>query len=269
MTGGFKFQDTFLIPKDIVKIPMKKLGLIGYPLGHSFSKKYYLEKFQQEHITDVDYDLYALPQIADFKSIASNKDFYGVNVTIPYKIEVMDYLDELSEEAAAIQAVNCIRISHTTDGSTHLKGYNTDAYGFEASISPLLNPQLDKKALILGNGGAAKAVIYALNKLGITHKLVSRTKRSDQFTYDELDASILADHTVIVNCSPVGTFPNIAESPKIPYEFINETHLCYDLIYNPEETAFLRKSKEKGARIKNGYEMLVLQAEKNWEIWNS
>lgn len=248
---------------------MKKLGLIGYPLGHSFSKKYYLEKFHQEGITDVDYDLYPLAQIADFTTIASNKDFYGVNVTIPYKIEVMDYLDELSEEAHAIQAVNCIRISHTSDGITHLKGYNTDAYGFEASLKPLLNPQADKKALILGNGGAAKAVIYALNQLGITHTLVSRTKQAGQLTYDELDRAILADHTLIINCSPVGTFPNTAEYPKIPYEFLTENHLCYDLIYNPEETTFLRKSKEKGARIKNGYEMLVLQAEKNWEIWNS
>lgn len=248
---------------------MKKLGLIGYPLGHSFSKKYYLEKFHQEHIIDVDYDLYPLAQIADFTTIASNKDFYGVNVTIPYKIAVMDYLDELSEEARTIQAVNCIRISHTSDGATHLKGYNTDAYGFEASLKPLLNPLVDKKALILGNGGAAKAVIYALNQLGITHTLVSRTKQTGQFTYDELNASILADNTVIINCSPVGTFPNTAESPNIPYEYLNERHLCYDLIYNPEETAFLRKSKEKGARTKNGYEMLVLQAEKNWEIWNS
>ena len=179
---------------------MKKLGLIGYPLGHSFSKKYYLEKFRQEQITDVDYDLYPIPQIADFSKIASNKDFYGVNVTIPYKIEVMDYLDELSEEASAIQAVNCIRISHTADGATQLKGYNTDAYGFEASIRPLINPQVDKKALILGNGGAAKAVIYALNRLGIMHSLVSRTKGAEQLTYDELDAAILADHTVIINC---------------------------------------------------------------------
>ncbi|MDR6737930.1 shikimate dehydrogenase [Sphingobacterium sp. 2149] len=248
---------------------MKKLGLIGYPLGHSFSKKYYLEKFRQEQITDVDYDLYPIPQIADFSKIASNKDFYGVNVTIPYKIEVMDYLDELSEEASAIQAVNCIRISHTADGATQLKGYNTDAYGFEASIRPLINPQVDKKALILGNGGAAKAVIYALNRLGIMHSLVSRTKGADQLTYDELDAAILADHTVIINCSPVGTFPHTEQSPKIPYEFLNENHLCYDLIYNPEETTFIQKSKQMGARIKNGYEMLVLQAEKNWEIWNS
>ncbi|MDM1296793.1 shikimate dehydrogenase [Sphingobacterium sp. N143] len=247
---------------------MKKLGLIGFPLGHSFSKKYYLEKFERENIQHVDYDLYPIEKIADFTSILSDKDFYGVNVTIPYKIEVLAYVDELSKEAEAIQAVNCIRIMHRTDGSTYLKGYNTDAYGFEASLRPLLNSN-DKKALVLGNGGAAKAVIYALNQLNITHKLVSRTKQPDNFTYSELDASVLSEYTLIINCSPVGTFPNVADSPQIPYEYINETHLCYDLIYNPEETAFLRKGKEKGARIKNGYDMLLLQAEKNWEIWNS
>lgn len=247
---------------------MKKLGLIGYPLGHSFSKKYYLEKFEKERIEHIDYDLYPIERITDFPPIFSNKDFYGVNVTIPYKIEVMDYLDELSEEAEAIQAVNCIRIRHRPDGRPHLKGYNTDAYGFEASLKPLLVPH-DKKALILGNGGAAKAVTYALDQLGITYKLVSRTKQIDNYTYDELDASILADYTLIINCSPVGTFPNIAEFPRLPYEYINDRHLLYDLIYNPEETTFLKKGKEKGARTKNGYEMLLLQAEKNWEIWNS
>lgn len=247
---------------------MKKLGLIGFPLGHSFSKKYYLEKFQQEDINDVDYDLYPIEHISDFVPIYSDKDFYGVNVTIPYKIEVMRYLDELSEEAKSIQAVNCVRIMHSDDGSVYLKGYNTDAYGFETSLKPLLTPK-DQKALVLGNGGAAKAVIYALNQLNIAYKLVSRTKQADHYTYEELDASILSEYTVIINCSPLGTYPNITACPKLPYEYINENHLCYDLIYNPEETAFLRKGREHGARTKNGYEMLLLQAEKNWEIWNS
>ncbi|WP_398454757.1 shikimate dehydrogenase [Sphingobacterium thalpophilum] len=247
---------------------MKKLGLIGFPLGHSFSKKYYLEKFQQEDINDVDYDLYPIEHISDFVPIYSDKDFYGVNVTIPYKIEVMRYLDELSEEAKSIQAVNCVRIMHSDDGSVYLKGYNTDAYGFETSLKPLLTPK-DQKALVLGNGGAAKAVIYALNQLNIAYKLVSRTKQADHYTYEELDASILSEYTVIINCSPLGTYPNITACPKLPYEYINGNHLCYDLIYNPEETAFLRKGREQGARTKNGYEMLLLQAEKNWEIWNS
>lgn len=247
---------------------MKKLGLIGFPLGHSFSKKYYLEKFQQEDINDVDYDLYPIEHISDFVPIYSDKDFYGVNVTIPYKIEVMRYLDELSEEAKSIQAVNCVRIMHSDDGSVYLKGYNTDAYGFETSLKPLLTPK-DQKALVLGNGGAAKAVIYALNQLNIAYKLVSRTKQADHYTYEELDASILSEYTVIINCSPLGTYPNITACPKLPYEYINENHLCYDLIYNPEETAFLRKGRKQGARTKNGYEMLLLQAEKNWEIWNS
>src|SRR5690606_31435631 len=170
---------------------MKKLGLIGFPLGHSFSKKYYLEKFQQEDINDVDYDLYPIEHISDFVPIYSDKDFYGVNVTIPYKIEVMRYLDELSEEAKSIQAVNCVRIMHSDDGSVYLKGYNTDAYGFETSLKPLLTPK-DQKALVLGNGGAAKAVIYALNQLNIAYKLVSRTKQADHYTYEELDASILS-----------------------------------------------------------------------------
>ncbi|MDF2519148.1 MAG: aroE [Sphingobacterium sp.] len=247
---------------------MKKLGLIGFPLGHSFSKKYYLEKFQKENIQHIDYDLYPIERISDFPSIFTNKDFYGVNVTIPYKIEVMDYLNELSDEAKAIQAVNCIRIMHSAEGTPYLKGYNTDAYGFEESLKPLLEVH-DKKALVLGNGGAAKAVIYVLDKLGIQHTLVSRTKQTDNFTYDEINASILAEYSVIINCSPVGTFPNIAESPALPYEHITAKHLFYDLIYNPEETTFLKKGKEKGARTKNGYEMLLLQAEKNWEIWNS
>lgn len=247
---------------------MKKLGLIGFPLGHSFSKKYYLEKFQKEDIDHINYDLYPLERIADFTSILKDKDFYGVNVTIPYKIEVMAYLNELSEEAQAIQAVNCIRITHLEDGSTFLKGYNTDAFGFEASLQPLLEKN-DKKALILGNGGAAKAVMYALRKLGIDYKLVSRTKHDHSYTYDELDEDILADHTIIINCSPVGTFPHTADLPALPYDFITDKHLLYDLIYNPEETAFLKKGKERGARIKNGYDMLLLQAEKNWEIWNS
>ena len=247
---------------------MKKLGLIGYPLGHSFSKKYYLEKFQKENIQHIDYDLYPIERISDFPSIFKNMDFYGVNVTIPYKIEVLDYLNELSEEAKAIQAVNCIRITHLANGAPYLKGYNTDAFGFEESLKPLLS-QNDKRALILGNGGAAKAVIYTLDKLGIKYKLVSRTKQTDNYTYDELNAQILAEYTLIINCSPVGTFPNIAESPALPYEHISAKHLFYDLIYNPEETTFLKKGKEKGARTKNGYEMLLLQAEKNWEIWNS
>lgn len=245
---------------------MKKLGLIGYPLGHSFSKKYYLEKFTKEDITDVNYDLYSMEDIREFEKLFNNKDFYGVNVTIPHKINVLSYLNELSAEANAIQAVNCIQIKHQADGP-FLKGFNTDVYGFTESLRPLLENH-HKKALILGNGGAAKAVEYALNTLNIEYKFVSRTKTEQNLTYGELTDEILNEYLIIINCSPVGTFPNIEEAPQLPYHFIGERHLFYDLVYNPAETMFLKKGKINGAKIKNGLEMLELQAEKNWEIWN-
>jgi len=247
---------------------MRKLGLLGYPLGHSFSKKYYLDKFNREHIKDIDYDLYAIEDIRDFpKLYIQDEHFYGFNVTIPHKQAVMQYMDRLSEEAEAIQAVNCITIRR--DGPTpSLTGYNTDAFGFEESLKPMLKEN-HKKALVLGNGGAAKAVFYVLEKLGISYLVVSRSKGKGDLTYADLDADIVRDHQLIINCSPVGTFPNIDEAPQIPYAYIGTAHLLYDLIYNPEETLFLRKGRENGAMTKNGYEMLLLQAEKNWEIWNN
>lgn len=245
---------------------MIKLGLIGFPLGHSFSKNYYIAKFKEEQITSVDYDLYPIEDIAQFKSLYSNDSaFYGFNVTIPHKQAVMAYIDELSDEAATINAVNCITI-HRTNGKVSLKGYNTDAFGFQKSLEPLLEPQ-HTQALVLGNGGAAKAVLYVLEKLNIAYKVVSRNKNTGDYTYEELTPSIIEAHPLIINCSPVGTHPNIDECPQIPYEHIGARHLLYDLIYNPEETLFLQKGKENGATIKNGYEMLVLQAEKNWQIW--
>ena len=246
---------------------MKKLGLIGYPLGHSFSKTYYLNKFEQENIHDIDYDLYPMEDISSFETLYTHDTAYaGFNVTIPHKQEVMRYLTELSAEAAEIQAVNCITIKHQ-EGKVILKGYNTDAYGFQHSLAPLLQPQ-HTHALVLGNGGAAKAVCYALKQLGITYQLVSRSKENGDITYTELNQDVLDSHKLIINCSPLGTYPNVEACPAIPYEFIGPAHLLYDLIYNPEETTFLRKGKEQGAAIKNGYEMLVLQAEQNWAIWN-
>lgn len=245
---------------------MKKLGLIGFPLGHSFSKKYYLEKFDKEHITDINYDLYSIEDIGEFEKIFNDQSFYGVNVTIPHKINVLTYLQELSPEAKAIQAVNCIQIKHT-DAGPILKGFNTDVFGFKESLKPLLEKQ-HTKALILGNGGAAKAVEYALNELEIVYKFVSRNKSKTNLIYSELDAEILSEYFIIINCSPVGTFPKIEDSPDIPYQYIGNKHLLYDLVYNPAETAFLKKGKINGAKIKNGLEMLELQAEKNWEIWN-
>ena len=225
---------------------MIKLGLIGYPLGHSFSKTYYLSKFEKENIQHIDYDLYSIENINQFKDLyLGDIEFKGFNVTIPYKMTIMNYLSELSDEAKIIGAVNCITISHNEQaGNPFLKGYNTDAYGFEMSLTPLLNSN-HQRALVLGNGGAAKAILYVLGKLNIPYLIVSRTRENGDITYT-----------------------NIEECPAIPYQVINEKHILYDLIYNPEETLFLEKGKEKGAIIKNGYEMLVLQAEKNWEIWN-
>ena len=246
---------------------MRKLGLIGYPLGHSFSKKYYLEKFKNEGIDHIHYDLYPIPTINDFPELyRADQEFYGVNVTIPYKQDVMPYLNELSEEAEEIGAVNCIQIRHNENG-TYLKGFNTDAYGFEMSLKPLLKEN-HKEALIFGNGGATKAAAYVLKKLGINFKVVSRTKTASNLCYEDLSEEIIAKSTLLINCTPLGTFPNTDICPQIPYEGISTGHLLYDLIYNPEETLFLKKGKAKGATIKNGYEMLVLQAEKNWEIWN-
>lgn len=246
---------------------MKKLGLLGYPLGHSFSKKYYLDKFQREDILDIDYDLYPLADLEDFRKLyQSDERFYGFNVTIPHKQAIAQFVDELSPEAEAIQAVNCVTIERRDTGM-YLKGYNTDADGFEQSLRPLVHSGA-QQALVLGNGGAAQAVFYVLNKLNIPFKIVSRSREKGDLLYQEVTADIVRDHHIIINCSPVGTYPNIQEAPQIPYEAITPEHLLYDLIYNPEETLFLRRGREKGARTKNGYEMLVIQAEKNWEIWN-
>lgn len=248
---------------------MIKLGLIGYPLGHSFSKNFYLTKFQKENIENVHYDLYPIEHIDEFPKLFSQveQSFRGFNVTIPHKQAVIHYLNELSEEAAIMKAVNCITISYK-NGEPVLKGYNTDAFGFQKSLEPLLKPH-HNQALVFGNGGAAKAVFYSLDKLGIPYKVVSRNKDTGDLTYEELNEKLITEHPLIINCSPVGTFPNMEQCPNIPYDAIGKNHLLYDLIYNPEETLFLKKGKENGAIIKNGYEMLVLQAEKNWEIWNN
>lgn len=247
---------------------MKKLGLIGYPLGHSFSKKYYLQKFEQEGIADINYDLYAIEDIQDFQHLySSDIGFYGFNVTIPHKRSVMQFIHELSAEAQEINAVNCIKIKREGDG-IYLKGFNTDAFGFEESLRPLLKP-VHRQALVLGNGGAAKAVIYTLKKLNIPHLIVSRTQENGDLTYEALKQIDLKNYQIIINCSPVGTFPHVQYAPDINYEQLSTDHLLYDLIYNPTETLFLQKGKQKGAVIKNGHEMLILQAEKNWEIWNN
>lgn len=248
---------------------MKQFGLIGFPLSHSFSKKYYLEKFEREGIADVGYDLYPIEHIDELPALLDAQPaLAGINVTIPHKIAVMAYLDSISDEAKAIQAVNCITIDRRAGGKPVLAGYNTDVYGFEQSLKPLLRPH-HTQALLLGNGGAAKAVCYALERLGIAYTLVSRKPDVGQLNYADLNEAVVDSHTLIINSTPLGTYPNVSDCPDVPYEMLTDRHLLYDLVYNPEVTEFLRRGLAQGATIKNGMEMLVLQAERNWEIWNA
>lgn len=245
---------------------MDKYGLIGYPLGHSFSISYFNEKFENEDI-DAVYENFEIPRIEDLKEIVdSNPELKGLNVTIPYKEQVLKYLKSISPEAKAIGAVNVIRIEHKGNKSI-LRGYNSDVIGFTKSIAPILNT-FHKKALILGTGGAAKAVQYGLQSLGLETMYVSRTKKRHALTYEEITPEIIQAYNVIVNCTPLGMYPHIEEYPKLPYEAMDNHHLLYDLLYNPDETLFLKKGKAQGATVKNGLEMLLLQAFASWEIWN-
>lgn len=243
---------------------MKQYGLIGYPLSHSFSKGYFSEKFSKEKITDSNYEIYPIETIQYFEALCqSHPNFIGLNVTIPYKEQVIPFLDALDEEAKSIGAVNTIKFENDKK-----IGYNSDCYGFERSIKPFLQTH-HKEALILGTGGASKAVEYVLKKLGIQFQYVSRAKSERAISYNDLNEEIIQKSTIIINTSPVGMYPNVTAAPPIPYEFIGEKHLLYDLVYNPEETLFLKNGKTKGAQVKNGLEMLYLQAERSWEIWNS
>lgn len=241
---------------------MKKYGLIGWPLGHSFSAGFFAEKFAREDI-DARYDNYEMETVEGLRAfVKSEPNLYGLNVTIPHKQAVIPLLDEISEEAAAIGAVNVIRIR---DGK--LKGFNSDIIGFMESIRPLLKPH-HTRALVLGTGGASKAIVVGLRKLGIEPTYVSRSKKPGQLTYEELTPEIMAAHTVIVNCSPVGMFPKVENAPAIPYDLLTPQHLLYDLVYNPLEPRFLALGKERGATVKNGLEMLHLQAIASWQFWN-
>ena len=245
---------------------MKKYGLIGYPLGHSFSMGYFNEKFKNEAINAV-YENFEIPDIQDITTvIGSNPDLAGFNVTIPYKEKVMDYLDYIAPEAAEIGAVNVVKVTHNGERAV-LKGFNSDVVGFVNSIKPLLRP-LHKKALVLGTGGASKAVEYGLRKLGLETIKVSRTEKDNTITYGQVTPELLSEYKVIVNCTPCGMAPHFDECPNLPYDSIDDSFLLYDLIYNPEETLFLRKGKEKDATVKNGLEMLHLQADAAWEMWH-
>ncbi|MDR1699493.1 MAG: shikimate dehydrogenase [Prevotellaceae bacterium] len=245
---------------------MKTFGIIGFPLKSSFSRNLFNEKFEKENI-DAYYDLCPIESIEMFPELISKTSFSGMNVTIPYKQAVMPYLTALDETASEIGAVNVIRFEHLADGTQRTTGYNTDAIGFERSLLPLLKPQ-HKKALVLGTGGASKAVAYVLRKNGIAFTFVSRTKKDGQLTYDELTCEIIENSPLIINTTPLGMYP--PESyPDIPYQYLTDRHLLYDLVYNPARTVFLEKGEAQGASIKNGLEMLHGQAVAAWEIWNA
>lgn len=237
-----------------------RFGLVGKDISYSFSKGYFTEKFTALKLDNHSYENFDLQEVEEFQNIFKN-NISGLNVTIPYKETVMQYLTELDPEAEKIGAVNTIKI--TKNG---LKGYNTDVYGFQKSIEPFIKNH-HTKALILGTGGASKAVAYVLKKLGLAYTFVSRKSKMGQYTYDDLNKVILNEHMVIVNCTPLGTHPNIDQKPDIPYSFLTSKHLLFDLIYNPEKTAFLLEAENKGASICNGSKMLEFQAEKAWEIW--
>ena len=245
---------------------MKKYGLLGYPLGHSFSKNYFNQKFEAEKI-DAEYLNFEIPDIKEIKSvIKENPELNGLNVTIPYKQQDIPYLDDLDDDARLIGAVNVIKFSKGLFGKVKLKGYNSDIIGFKQSIEPLLKDH-HRKALILGTGGASKAVFHGLKQLGIAATFVSRQSKEYCITYEEITEKIMEQYHVIVNTTPLGMYPNVNACPNIPYELLTSDHLLYDLLYNPDETLFMQKGKERGAVVKNGLEMLLLQAFAAWEIW--
>lgn len=246
---------------------MDKYGLIGYPLGHSFSIGYFNEKFQNECI-DATYENFEIPSIENLTEILdSNPELKGLNVTIPYKEKVISYLDSISPEARAIGAVNVIKVNHKGN-KTELKGYNSDVIGFTQSIEPLLE-RYHKKALVLGTGGASKAIIFSLKSLGIETLTVSRYERHGCVRYEDITPEMIKEYNVIVNCTPCGMYPQTDDCPNLPYEAMDSHTLLYDLIYNPDETLFLKKGKAQGAMVKNGLEMLLLQAFASWNFWNS
>ncbi len=244
---------------------MKVYGLIGNPLSHSFSQKYFTEKFIKENLNNCIYLNFETPELErEVRNLKSNFDLCGLNITIPYKSEIIAFLDEVSPECREIGACNCIKIS-----DRKWLGFNTDVIGFEKTFSPHLKPD-HQKALILGTGGSSKAVAYVLKKLGIEYLFVSRKKSLENciIDYSEITFSVMNDYNVIINTTPLGMFPNVQLSPELPYQFISENHYFFDLIYNPGKTLFLSKAEKRGATIENGEQMLKIQAEESWRIWN-
>ena len=240
-----------------------KYGLIGKDISYSFSKKFFTRKFINEGLNNCSYENYDINSISELLEVINDTKIKGLNVTIPYKESVIELLNHIDPIAKKIGAVNTIKI----DKQNKLLGYNTDYIGFKQSLESNISNQ--KRALILGTGGASKAIVYALKTLNIKTLLVSRKKREESITYEDISNQIIKDHTIIINCTPLGTYPNIEECPKIPYQYITERHLCYDLIYNPIKTKFLILSEKEGAKIINGNEMLENQAIESWKIWNS
>lgn len=240
-----------------------RYGLVGKNIAYSFSQGYFTQKFKALGLSDHSYENFDIQAIADFDTISTQKNIKGLNVTIPYKEQIIPYIDVLDPTAKAIGAVNTIKFTKNS-----LEGYNTDAYGFKKSLEPLLQSH-HTQALILGTGGASKAIRFVLEALAIPSTYVSRSKKQAYYTYQELNEEIIISHPIIINCTPVGTYPNIAEKPPLPYQYINDRHLLYDLIYNPEKTAFLEAGAQNGATLCNGLKMLQEQAEKAWEIWNT
>jgi shikimate dehydrogenase len=243
---------------------MRQYGLIGFPLSHSFSQKYFTEKFLRDNITDAEFLNFSIPQIEDVEKIfADHPQLKGLAVTIPYKKSIIKYLDEADDAVKKIIACNCIKIHQQTK-----IGFNTDVIGFEKSF--IKNLQLHhKKALVLGTGGASSAVQFVLNKLGIQFLIVSRKASNSTIFYTDITAETLHQYNIIINCTPLGTYPNIEEAPQLPYKFLTASNYLFDLVYNPPLTQFLNYGKKAGCIIQNGYEMLVWQAEENWKIWNS
>lgn len=247
---------------------MRHFGLIGYPLTSSFSKKYFGDKFEQEKIDNCKYDLYPINQAREIVDLIETDSLLsGLNVTIPHKVNVIPFLDTLDNAAKEIGAVNCISISQK-GAKPILKGYNTDTYGFELSLQPMLKAY-HQKALVFGDGGAAQAVKYVLNRLKIPFISVVRNTQENTILYSGVTKELLEEYSILINTTPLGMFPHVDSYPTIPYQHLSDKHLAYDLVYNPLETQFLTKAKANGATIKNGLEMLHLQAERSWEIWNS
>jgi len=245
---------------------MKKLGLIGQPLTHSFSEKYFREKFEKENIQGYEYRNYPIKHVEELIDLLVREtELIGLNVTIPYKQKVLPFLSDMDETVRRIGAVNTILISGPAGRKTMI-GYNTDVYGFRQSLLPLLKPD-HVSALILGTGGASMAVEYVLKELGISSKFVSRNPNKNQFGYKDLSLPVIREHKLIINTSPLGTFPDIDACPDVPYDLLTPGHVLYDLVYNPLETMFLRLGRQKGVTTMNGLKMLQLQAEASWEIW--